>query len=154
LAERGILPIIPPQPNAKINQHGNSGDAPLPRDEAIREIRRVGRKEWKEEIGYHRRSLVETAMHRLKTSFGGVLKKGYSRTSELRRGYVAKYSIVSPTSECQNSNGISQQGRLIYRNQDRTWMEQVRPGGATALQLKKVNDRPAAWSPLPSHGRG
>jgi DDE family transposase len=74
LANRGIQPIIPPQHNAKIKQHGNSTDTPLPRDEAIRGIRRQGRKAWKEEIGYHRRSLAETAMYRLKTSCGGQLK--------------------------------------------------------------------------------
>ncbi len=69
-----IQPIIPPRRNAKIKQHGNSGEPPLPRDEAIREIRRVGRKRWKETIGYHRRSLSETAMHRIKCCFGNKLK--------------------------------------------------------------------------------
>ena len=74
MAAGGIAPIIPPQHNAKIKQHGNCGDDPLPRDEAIRAIRRVGRKRWKEEIGYHCRSLAETAMYRLKCCLGGGLK--------------------------------------------------------------------------------
>jgi len=74
LAQRAIKPVIPPQRNAKIKQHGNSSSPPLPRDEAIRAIRRVGRKSWKKQIGYHRRSLAETAMHRVKTIFGGSLK--------------------------------------------------------------------------------
>lgn len=74
LAERKIEPIIPPRHNAKIKQHGNSAAAPLVRDEAIREIRRVGRRKWKETIGYHRRSLAETAIHRMKTIFGDRLK--------------------------------------------------------------------------------
>ena len=74
LADHGIQPIIPPQHNAKIKQHGNSADPPLPRDEAIRGIRLQGRKEWKRQIGYHRRSLAETAVHRFKTIFGGALK--------------------------------------------------------------------------------
>ena len=74
LAERGITPIVPPQHNAKIKQHGNCSDDPLPRDEAIRAIRRMGRKRWKEVIGYHRRSLAETAMYRFKCCLGGVLK--------------------------------------------------------------------------------
>jgi hypothetical protein len=74
LAQRAIKPVIPPQRNAKIKQHGNSSSLPLPRDEAIRAIRRVGRKSWKKQIGYHRRSLAETAMHRVKTIFGGSLK--------------------------------------------------------------------------------
>lgn len=74
LDEQQIKPIIPPRRNAKIKQHGNSSESPLPRDEAIREIRRVGRKRWKESIGYHRRSLSETAMYRMKCCFGNKLK--------------------------------------------------------------------------------
>ena len=69
-----IVPIIPPRKNAKIKQHGNSSQPPLERDEAIREIREVGRKQWKKDVGYHRRSLAETAMYRMKRSFGGKLK--------------------------------------------------------------------------------
>jgi len=74
LAEEEITPLIPPQHNAKIKQHGNALAQPLPRDEAIRGIRRQGRSGWKREIGYHRRSLAETAMYRLKICFGNVLK--------------------------------------------------------------------------------
>jgi hypothetical protein len=73
LAERGIAAIIPPQHNARIEQHGNAKSPPLARDEAIRAIRRVGRSAWKEEVGYHVRSLGETAMFRIKTIFGDEL---------------------------------------------------------------------------------
>jgi len=66
--------IIPPRKNAKIKQHGNSTKEPLARDEAIRAIRKRGRKKWKEEIGYHTRSLGETAMFRYKNAFGDKLK--------------------------------------------------------------------------------
>lgn len=61
---------IPPQANAKIWQHGNSSAPPHPRDKNLRHIRKVGRKRWKEEVGYHERSLAETGMFRLKTIFG------------------------------------------------------------------------------------
>ena len=44
-------------------------------DENLRSIRQVGRKQWKKESGYHRRSLSETAMFRLKTIFGGKLRR-------------------------------------------------------------------------------
>lgn len=74
LDEREIGSIIPPRKNAKIKQHGNASGDPLPRDECIRQIRRDGRKAWKESIGYHRRSLAETAMHRMKCCFGDKLK--------------------------------------------------------------------------------
>jgi hypothetical protein len=74
LERRGTKPIIPPRRNAKIKQHGNSALARLARDTAIREIRRRGRRAWKESVGYHRRSLAETAMHRMKCCFGDKLK--------------------------------------------------------------------------------
>lgn len=62
---------IPPQHNAKIWLHGNTKgkDNRLARDENLRRIRRIGRKQWKIASGYHRRSLAETAMFRFKTTF-------------------------------------------------------------------------------------
>ena len=47
LAEEEIEAIIPPRRNTKIKQHGNASQPPISRDEAIRDIRRVGRKQWK-----------------------------------------------------------------------------------------------------------
>ena len=70
LKQHNILPIIPAQKSARIKKHGNNSDEPLYRDEAIRSIRIMGRQNWKQSIGYHRRSLVETAMFRYKTQFG------------------------------------------------------------------------------------
>lgn len=70
LQNRKILPIIAPKINARIKKHGNSAEQPLYRDEAIRLIRKIGRKNWKQTVGYHRRSLIETAMFRYKTQFG------------------------------------------------------------------------------------
>lgn len=72
--ERGVERItVPPQRNARIWQHGNSPKPPLPRDQNLRRIRRVGRKRWKQETGYHRRSLAETAVFRFKIIFGNTL---------------------------------------------------------------------------------
>lgn len=62
--------VVPPQRNAKIWQHGNSKEPPHPRDENLRYIRQHGRKQWKQDTGYHQRSLSETAMYRFKTIFG------------------------------------------------------------------------------------
>ena len=61
---------IPPRRDAKIHQHGNSAQPPLKRDENLRYIRQHGRRRWKQDCGYHRRSLAETALFRLKTVFG------------------------------------------------------------------------------------
>lgn len=46
-------PTIPPRKNAVIWHHGNCNSPPHPRDENLREIRKVGRKKWKRESGYH-----------------------------------------------------------------------------------------------------
>ncbi len=79
LTSRQIVPIIPPQRNARIWQHGNCKAPPHPRDEALRYIRRHGRKKWKRDRGYHRRSKAENAMYRYKTIFGSSL---WARTLE------------------------------------------------------------------------
>jgi hypothetical protein len=73
LAEYGTRAAIPPRRDAKIWQHANAAGAPWQRDENLRVIRRLGRRRWKQEVGYHRRSLAETAFFRLKTIFGATL---------------------------------------------------------------------------------
>lgn len=74
-AERGISRVtIPPRRDARIWQHGNCTAVPLARDENLRRIRKVGRKRWKQESGYHQRSLAETAIFRFKTIFGPHLR--------------------------------------------------------------------------------
>jgi hypothetical protein len=62
--------VIPPQKGARIWQHGNSKQERHARDENVRGIRRHGRAKWKRESHYHRRSLAETTMFRLKMIFG------------------------------------------------------------------------------------
>lgn len=78
-----IRPVIVPRKDAKIQQHGNSAAPPLPRDENIRAIRKLGRKTWKAQSGYHRRSLAETAICRYKRVIGPQL-----RARELQRQKV------------------------------------------------------------------
>lgn len=71
LKKHGIKKVtVPPRKNAKIWRHGNTKEERSVRDENLRAIRTVGRKQWKETSGYHRRSLSETAMFRLKTILG------------------------------------------------------------------------------------
>ncbi|MCB1113003.1 MAG: IS5 family transposase, partial [Chlamydiia bacterium] len=80
--DAGGSPRIPPRRNARKN---TKGDIPIePRNQAIARIKELGggeegRNAWKKEIGYHKRSLVETAMYRIKTIFGDKLT---SRKSE------------------------------------------------------------------------
>jgi Transposase DDE domain len=61
---------IPPRKRARIWRHGNTKGERHIRDENLRAIRRTGRAQWKRESGYHRRSLAETAVFRVKMIFG------------------------------------------------------------------------------------
>lgn len=65
---------IPPRKGARIWRHGNSKAERLIRDENLRAVRRRGRKKWKEESNYHRRSLAETGVFRFKTIFSDKLQ--------------------------------------------------------------------------------
>jgi hypothetical protein len=65
--------LIPPRKNAHIWKHGNTKAERLKRDENLRYIRKHRRPQWKEDSGYHIRSLAETIMFRLKTIFGNEL---------------------------------------------------------------------------------
>jgi hypothetical protein len=70
IREREARACIPPQKRARIWQHGNAKAERHIRDENLRAIRKKGRREWKRESGYHRRSLAETQVFRVKTIFG------------------------------------------------------------------------------------
>ena len=76
IEKRGGRGIFPPQHNAvtsderTANRKKASTKAVAKRDEAVKGVRFLGSKAWKEEVGYHRRSLAETGMFRLKTILG------------------------------------------------------------------------------------
>ena len=71
--KRGYKGIFPPQHNASTsktrpeNKKKASKEAVARRDETIIKAHELGRKEWKKWIGYHKRSLAETAVFRIKT---------------------------------------------------------------------------------------
>jgi hypothetical protein len=70
IRERSARAVIPPKKGARVRGAPHFRD----RDEAVVRSREVGKEEWKKESGYHRRSLVETAMMRLKSLFSDKLK--------------------------------------------------------------------------------
>lgn len=61
------MPPIPPRKGAAIRPPPGLKDPPLTRGAAVARIAEIGRKAWKEETRYHRRSLAETAVGRYKT---------------------------------------------------------------------------------------
>lgn len=73
IKERGAKAVIPPRKGAKIWQHGNCKAERLDRDNNLRRIRKIGKKAWKLESGYHQRSKAENAMYRFKTLIGDTL---------------------------------------------------------------------------------
>lgn len=85
--DRGGNPVIPPDKNAKL-QRKQSYPCLAARDTAIRRIEELGdegRAKWKKEIGYHRRSRVETYMFRHKTILGDRLsgRREWSQATEV-----------------------------------------------------------------------
>jgi len=74
----GGIAVIPPRENAVRNE----GAEWAARNATLERVAQLGRAGWKEQSGYHRRSLAETAMFRLKTLFGERLS---SRREERQR---------------------------------------------------------------------
>jgi Transposase DDE domain len=79
--ERNFKLIVPPKRDAKLTKECTGFStrkkhtpemlhALKNRDCVIEKIRQIGRTKWKQESGYHRRSLVETSMFRIKTLLG------------------------------------------------------------------------------------
>lgn len=75
IATRGAKPTIPPRKDGvRWEDHPETGEV-HPRNQVLERIDEVGRQQWKQESGYHRRSLAETTMFRFKTIFGGTLRR-------------------------------------------------------------------------------
>jgi hypothetical protein len=82
----GGYAVIPPRTGTCIVKK-NPSPGEEQRNRLVRERRKAGgKKAWKKESGYHRRSLAETHMFRLKTIFGGTL---HSRKFENQRTEAA-----------------------------------------------------------------
>lgn len=70
IAERKAGAIIPPRRTGRLHPKDERLGQ---RNKNLRRIKKVGRKKWKRESHYHRRSLIETAMMRIKMIFGSSL---------------------------------------------------------------------------------
>jgi hypothetical protein len=73
------VPLIPPRSDAVVR-----GKSPFEqRDQNVREISKLGRKQWKQVSGYHKRSVVECAFFRLKTIFSEKFKARLRETQKI-----------------------------------------------------------------------
>lgn len=82
IKQKQAIALIPPREDAVVR-----GKSPFEqRDENVRAINSMGRKEWKKASTYHQRSLVETAFFRLKTLFSDRLRsrRTDTQTTEAR----------------------------------------------------------------------
>jgi IS5 family transposase len=69
--ERSAKVVVPPVRSATDSKRGRRSVA---RDSTIRRVRKVGRRQWKRESGYHRQGTVENAFFRYKSIIGSRLK--------------------------------------------------------------------------------
>jgi len=79
--QRGARAVIPPRMGSVLWSDEYLSD----RNNNLRQVHRLGAKGWKRKVKYHRRSLVETAIFRLKTMFTDRLR---SREVERQRTEV------------------------------------------------------------------
>ncbi len=75
----GIHPVIPPRKNARYDQNGDRGSNEIYRNGAILVPKVFGSDMWKEQVNYHRRSLVETAVFQLKGCLGAFKKSNIEK---------------------------------------------------------------------------
>ncbi|MFT7620614.1 MAG: hypothetical protein ACI97A_004271 [Planctomycetota bacterium] len=61
--------IVPPIKTALVNK-----SSPKNRNNTVKRIKRIGRRRWKKEVGYHRQGKVENTFFRYKTIIGGRLR--------------------------------------------------------------------------------
>jgi hypothetical protein len=74
LQQRQIQALIPPRVNAIVWRDKQGQILEHQRNIALAVSKDIGLAEWKKQMGYHRRSVAETAMFRLKMTFGERLK--------------------------------------------------------------------------------
>jgi len=98
--KKDATPCFPPRINAA--KHMPTDESWKARNRAIGQVRNVGLKRWKKTNNYHRRSLAETTMFRLKKIFGA---QALSRLIETQS--------VELTLRCHALNKMSELGMPI-----------------------------------------
>ena len=73
---RGAKVIVPPRMSATRSKRSNA------RDRTVRRIRKVGRRRWKKESGYHRQARVENTFFRYKSIIGDRLRARHPKSQE------------------------------------------------------------------------
>ncbi|MEM9674470.1 MAG: IS5 family transposase [Bacteroidota bacterium] len=100
VARAGAKAIVPPPSNAVKRELPGLEE----RNQAIDRIGQIGRQAWKKEVGYHKRSLSETAMYRYKMVIGNTLTahKMENQVTEVKVGC----HILNVFRGCGMSNAV------------------------------------------------
>ncbi len=77
--ERGAKVVVPPTRTATVSRRGRRSAS---RDRTIRRVKKVGRRQWKKESGYHRQGTVENVFFRYKSILGDRLRARTSGSQE------------------------------------------------------------------------
>ena len=75
-AERGAKVIVPPRISATRSTRSGA------RDRTVRRVRKVGRRRWKKESGYHQQARVENTFFRYKSIVGDGLRARHPKSQE------------------------------------------------------------------------
>ncbi len=75
-AARGAKVIVPPRKTATRSKQSTA------RDRTVRRVRKVGRRQWKKESGYHLQARVENTFFRYKSIVGDRLRARHPKSQE------------------------------------------------------------------------
>ncbi len=99
---RGALVVVPPIAKASVTGRGPRS---AERDRTIRQVEKLGRREWKKRSGYHRQGAVENAFFRYKTILGGKL---HARGLSAQKAEVAiGCKILNRMLECGRPKSVA-----------------------------------------------
>jgi transposase len=73
----GAKVIVPPRKTATKSKRSTT------RDRTVRRVRKVGRRQWKKESGYHQQARVENTFFRYKSIIGAQLRARHSKSQEV-----------------------------------------------------------------------
>jgi hypothetical protein len=99
---RGAQVVVPPTAKASVTGRGPRS---AERDRTIRQVERLGRREWKKRSGYHRQGTVENSFFRYKTVLGGRL---HARGLSAQKAEVAiGCNILNRMLECGRPKSVA-----------------------------------------------
>ena len=85
---RGATVMVPPSKTARVSRRRPRSSA---RDRTIKKMKKIGRRRWKKEAGYHRQAQVENAFFRYKIDHRGWSSRSLPRRASDRGGHRVQH---------------------------------------------------------------